>query len=313
MALDRRNFLRIAGYSALGTAAGLPGLFSAQAEASPIPYPKPRVRAHLVYEHGTGQVLSLKNEHEPVNPASLTKLLIAAAFYDAMKHDQLTSSDRVVDRRERDVRDLLITSDNDAAARVAEFLTLQEAVREEARRRRDVKAGTQWAFTRLIGEPMIEDLGMEKTAFWNASGLPGPYTDTPPNVTTAAALVPLCNHILDNHPEILQTCAQPYLDPERKRGRNTNPLLESAEHDGAAPYAGVDGLKTGYIDAAGFNLIATAQRYGRRIVVISIGNQTPQARIENVTSLLDLGFAKLQWRYSPPHLKPWDFPASSLA
>jgi D-alanyl-D-alanine carboxypeptidase len=86
----------------------------------------------------------------------------------------------------------------------------------------------------------------------------------------------------------------------RYRGRvyrNHNNLL--------GRYDGVDGIKTGYIDDSGYNLVASAKRDGRRVIAVALGGRSAAARDRRVAELLDVGFSQLPARMPPvPHVKP---------
>jgi D-alanyl-D-alanine carboxypeptidase len=294
---DRRFFIQA--LAGVGLSSVFPRVVGAQEEEpDAMPVPKNRIRAHLVYEFGTSAVLSAENENTPLNPASLTKLLPAVAFYRFKKTGLLTSDEREIARAEDHLRNALITSNNYASQYVASFLAKQKSVVAEAKRLRLIP-GTEWTFGAVVADPMAREIGMETTTTRVGSGLPGYTQGVPFSVTTLRDQMKLCNHIYTEHPEIIAICSQPYYEDRGGKHFNTNRLLETSARKDALPYRGADGLKTGYIDYSGYNQITSALRDGRRIVAIEIGAASRQECIENTIMRLDAGFAALEQKYKP--------------
>lgn len=287
---SRRQFL--SGSFAFGAASALTatGGFSAPAHARTGLYlPQAGITAHFVIEPQSGTVLSQNNADEPIHPASITKLFLAAAYYDLKNNGLITPTNRM----ESDLRKALIVSDNRAAARLGEDISLAPSMQERAAEA-DVMAGTQWAFSETIMKPFFTRLNLDNTQIWNTSGLPGRrYTGTPQNVSTAHDIVRLSAHTLGQNPEILEITSSPYVDEARRSRPNTNRLLPNSPRPDAIPTNGVDGLKTGYIDASRFNLAFTAARDGKRIIGVTIGNPTNHARFAHAAELVEDGFARL--------------------
>jgi D-alanyl-D-alanine carboxypeptidase len=120
-------------------------------------------------------------------------------------------------------------------------------------------------------------LGMANTVFRNASGLPEPY-----QVTTARDMATLGLALINNFPHHYHYFSTDKFYYDGAWHRNHNRLLDT--------YAGVDGLKTGYTRAAGFNLVASAVRDGRRVIGVVLGARSPGERGRTMASLLDAGF-----------------------
>jgi D-alanyl-D-alanine carboxypeptidase len=117
-------------------------------------------------------------------------------------------------------------------------------------------------------------LGMRSTVFRNASGLPDPA-----QVTTARDMATLAREIRSRFPQYARSFGTRAFSYQGKRYTSTNELL------GAVP--GVDGMKTGYTRASGFNLVTTVERGGRRLIVVVMGEQSNASRNAHVASLID--------------------------
>ena len=122
-------------------------------------------------------------------------------------------------------------------------------------------------------------LGMTRTVFRNASGLPDGEQRT-----TARDLARLATRLIQDFPQQYGYFSSPGFIFRGRTHPNHNRLLAS--------YQGMDGLKTGYTQASGFNLAASAVRGGRRLVAVVIGGRTTGARDATMVDLLDSGFAR---------------------
>lgn len=159
---------------------------------------------------------------------------------------------------------LMIQSANDAAVALAIHV-----------------AGSRDAFVRLMNEK-AKALGMKNTHFVSPHGLP-PSSDQAPDTTTARDLG-LLGLELAKHPLIFRYTST------KVRGfrnntfemRNHNKLLGTVD--------GVDGFKTGYFNAAGYTIVATAQREGGRIIAVVLGSENRNVRDQKATELLAAGF-----------------------
>lgn len=239
-----------------------------------------RPEAHIVAHADTGAVLSEHNADAFHAPASLTKMMLLYLAFRAIDEgrlgfDQALTVSRAAARQPAvklglragktiSVKDAVLSivthSANDAAVVLAEAL-----------------GGTESAFARTM-TIKARELGMSRTTFRNATGLPnrGQITSARDMLVLARVLV----HDFPHHYHLFSTRTYSY---GKRTYRNTNRLL--------GRYQGLDGLKTGYTRAAGFNLAASAVRDGSRLIVISLGNNSPGARNKKVAALFDRGFA----------------------
>lgn len=247
------------------------------------PSPANAAVSSLVVDVSSGRTLHAMDADRLRYPASLTKMMTLYLLFEAIDRGTFSLNSRLrVSRRAAAqpptklgllpgrsilVRDAILAlatqSANDVAVVVAEALAGSEgnfAVRMTAKAR---------------------SLGMQRTTFRNASGLHNPQQRT-----TARDMALLGRALLTNHPGHYQrTFARRAFSYGSARYRNHNRLL--------GVYRGMDGIKTGYTRHAGFNLVASAKRDGRRVIGVVMGSSTAPSRNALMAGLLDRGFQLL--------------------
>lgn len=236
----------------------------------------------LVVEPESERVLYEQNADEIRHPASLTKMMTLYLVFEALSRGEISPQQTLYASRysasrapsriglkpgdpltvEEGILALVTCSANDAAVTLAEGLAGSEA---------------EFAFhmTRKARE-----LGMTRTVFRNASGLPDDE-----QVTTAWDMYRLAKALLKHFPQYY-----PYFSTQRfqYRGRsfpNHNHLLKD--------FYGADGIKTGFINASGFNLVASARRNGIRLIGVVFGGSSAARRDAHMRTILEDGFAQL--------------------
>ena len=227
----------------------------------------------------TGTVLLNKNADVPLPPASMSKLMTLYMAFEALEEGNLTLDQELpVSRRAQGmpasklglkagetitVRDaimaLITKSANDAAVVMAEALGTKET-----------------RFARKMTKK-ARKLGMKRTSFRNASGLPNRR-----QLSTARDMATLSQALIRDFPKHYEYFSTLQFSYKGRKHRNHNSLLRS--------FDGADGLKTGYIRASGFNLAASAKRKGRRLIAVVFGGRSPASRDRHVARLLRDGF-----------------------
>jgi D-alanyl-D-alanine carboxypeptidase len=238
--------------------------------------------AAVIMDADTGNVTYARNADAARYPASLTKMMTLYLMFDALKQGRYTMDSELpvsklaqgrspsklglkageTIRVEDAILALVTKSANDVATVIAEAL-----------------GGTETKFALKMTEK-AHQLGMRNTNFRNASGLPHHLQKT-----TARDMALLGRALLSDHPRYYHYFATEQFKYEGRTYGNHNNLL--------GDYDGVDGIKTGYIRASGFNLAASATRNGRRIIVVVMGGRTAHTRDDHVADLLDRGFRTL--------------------
>ena len=251
---------------------------------------RPNYKAVLMADEVTGRVLFAKQEHLKVYPASLVKLMSVLLTFEAIEAGKTSLDDIVVtstkaskiggtqvflkEGEEFTVQELLkamiVRSANDATLAMAEHVS-----------------GNEDSFVRLMNQ-RAKELGMAHTDFQSPHGLP-PSRGEKHNVSTAYDLFLLARFILQNHPHYLEWSA---IEIDSFRAGtfqlvNTNRKLMRA-------YNGMDGMKTGYYRAAGFNLVSTAKRGEQRLISVVMGSPNVKWRSRITSYLLDKGFNEYQ-------------------
>jgi D-alanyl-D-alanine carboxypeptidase len=235
--------------------------------------------AAIVVDMDTDQVLHAENADDERYPASLTKVMTLYMVFDALDAGEIKLSERLpVSRKaarqqpsklgltagstirlDDAVRALVTKSANDVAVVIAERL-----------------GGTESEFAEMMTRKARE-LGLENTRFTNASGLPDAR-----QVSTARDLAELAEAVFLNHRDYYYYFATSEFVWKKQRFKNHNTLL------GRVP--GVDGIKTGYTSASGYNLMASAERDGRRVIAVMLGGSTGKSRDAHVADLVEAAF-----------------------
>ena len=236
--------------------------------------------ASIVIDAKSGKVLHASNPDRRRYPASLTKMMTLYMLFDALDRGKLTLNQRLkVSRRAQGmapsklglkrgqtikVKDailaLITKSANDVAVVVAESL-----------------GRTEVKFAQMMTKK-ARAIGMRKTRFRNASGLPNRR-----QVSTARDMAILAQHLIDDFPQFYHFFGTQRFSYKRRSFRNHNNLLKN--------YPGVDGIKTGYIRASGFNLVASSKRRGRRLIGVVFGGKSAKSRDHHMRRLFERAFA----------------------
>ncbi|HEX7380597.1 MAG TPA: D-alanyl-D-alanine carboxypeptidase family protein [Nevskiaceae bacterium] len=266
------------------------------ARAAFIP-PAPAIQgtSYVLMDYASGQILASKDPELQVPPASLTKLMTLYITFDELKtgHIQLdtkfliskhawllgvnggasrmfvTVGDRV--SVEDLIQGVIVDSGNDAATALAEGI-----------------AGSVSSFVPLMND-YAKKLGMTHSHFINADGLPADFLQggkstgpLPQDVVSAQDLAVLARAIIHNFPKYYPYFAQKEFTYDKIRQYNRVNLLFTDPS--------VDGLKTGFTDAAGYCLLASAKRDGQRLIAVVMGTKSEAYRNVAVEQLLNYGF-----------------------
>lgn len=262
-----------------------------------------RVKAAIVVDATSGQLLYRWNIDTPIYPASLTKMMTLYLAFEAVEKGHLSMDQRLpVSRhaarqprvklglragstiRLRDaIMSMIVRSSNDSAVVVAEAISRTEA-----------------AFAQKMTRKARE-LGMLNTTFKNANGLPNRRQRS-----TARDMSTLSLALIRHFPKHYSLFSAKQFYWKGRKLTSTNKLL--------GRYPGVDGLKTGYINASGYNLATSAVRNGRRLVAVYIGGKTGARRDAKVQKILGIGFQRARQKaksgqlvkIAPPPLRPDD-------
>lgn len=239
--------------------------------------------ASIVVDEATGRVLEAANPDAPRYPASLTKMMTLYLTFEALRDRRISAGSPIIVSAhaaaqppsrlglrpgmritvEEAILALVTKSANDAAAALGERLG----------------GGSEAQFAQMM-TLRARALGMTHTTFRNASGLPDPG-----QVTTARDLAILARHLIEDFPEQYRYFSVPRFIFRGRLIPNHDHLLTS--------YEGADGIKTGYTEASGHNLVTSAVRGNVRLIGVVLGAASNAERDQHMAALLDQGFAML--------------------
>jgi D-alanyl-D-alanine carboxypeptidase len=242
-----------------------------------------RTYAAIVIDSDTGDVLHAENPDARSYPASLTKVMTLYLLFDALEQGRVKLNSRLpvsahasaqapskLNLRPGDsiavedaVLALVTKSANDVAVVVAEAL-----------------GGSEDGFAEMMTRK-ARALGMDETTYRNASGLPNLG-----QISTVRDQATLARALLRRHADCYR-----YFSTRQFKWKG-GPI--STHNRLMLRYQGADGIKTGYINASGFNLMASAKRDGKRILGVVFGGQTASWRDNRMAKLLDTGFARVR-------------------
>jgi D-alanyl-D-alanine carboxypeptidase len=236
--------------------------------------------ASIVVDANTGAVLQSTDADSPRHPASLTKIMTLYLLFERLEAGKIKlTTDMDVSARaasqapsklslkpgetikvEPAIRAIVTKSANDVAVVVAETL-----------------GGSEPEFARMM-TAKARELGMAHTTYRNASGLPDEE-----QITTARDMTILGRAIQDRFPNYYRYFSTRSFEFRGHAMRNHNKLLGAVE--------GVDGIKTGYTNASGFNLITSVKRGGRHLVAAVFGGRTASWRDSRMVGLIEKHFS----------------------
>ncbi len=241
--------------------------------------------AAIVVDVDTNEVLYAHKADAARHPASITKVMTMMLAFDALDAGKIKMDDRVVMSAHAAAQ-----PPSKLALGKGGWLTVEEAIRVLATKSaNDVAvalgehlAGTEVAFAQEMTEK-ARSIGMNATAFYNASGLPNPA-----HSTTARDLATMSAYLIQHYPHYYAFFSQQQYNFYGKILPNHNRLL--------GKLVGLDGIKTGFTNASGFTLAASAQRDGKRLVGIVLGAPSTKLRNDNMANLINAGFDVLRQR-----------------
>lgn len=258
-------------------------------------------RAYLVGDHETGEILKSYNIDQVVEIASITKVMTYIVVMDKVSSGEISLSDRLIIDEDTmgvggstiglklnevwTVDDLidasLVASANNATYKLAKHI-----------------AGSEEEFVKMMNEK-AQELGFINTVFYNSSGLPIPGIEDQ-NKMGVREIFEMSRYVIKNYPEVLNRTSKPILSIKDKDGeyiKNTNPILNQVR--------GVDGLKTGWTNKAGYSLVSTLYKEAEdenekdiRMIGIVMGPKSEKKRKETSQILMD---------YAVDHYEKIDF------
>lgn len=261
--------------------AGITALILALAAGALTPAHATPRQASMAIDANTGAVLHNNSGDAACYPASLTKMMTIYMTFELIEQGRMSYATKIKMTETaaaappsklklkpgeqitvlNAIKALVTKSANDIAVALAEHI-----------------GGSEANFARLMTK-RARELGMTSTVFKNASGLPNGEQKTTPRDILKLAL-----HLQDHFPQHYKLFSTKYFTYRGRRYRNHNALLRR--------YKGMDGIKTGYTRASGFNLVANVRRDGKHVVAVVFGGKSARVRNAKMRSILNKALAK---------------------
>nr|WP_255576126.1 MULTISPECIES: D-alanyl-D-alanine carboxypeptidase family protein [unclassified Jannaschia] len=236
----------------------------------------------MVMDARTGEVLRSRNADTRLHPASLTKMMTLYIAFEAVRKGEIT-----LDTQVRISRHAASEPPSKLGLRAGQKIALRYLIRAAAVKSANDAAtaigeaisGSEEAFTARMNRT-ARALGMTSTTFRNAHGL-----TQSGHLSTARDMTVMGRRLFYDYPQYYNLFSRRTTDAGVASVRNTNRRLLDA-------YRGADGIKTGYTNAAGFNLVASAVRGEERVIATVFGGRSTATRNARIAELLDMGFER---------------------
>jgi len=232
--------------------------------------------AHIVIDANSGKVLDSQNADQLKYPASLTKMMTLYLTFEALHKGRIAWDQRITMSKNGAATipsKLYVRAGTTFTVREAVYGMIVKSANDLAEGMGDHLGGSEARFADMMTRK-ARQLGMTKTVFRNASGLPNKS-----QVTTARDMAKLGLALQRDFPREYKMFSATSFSFRGKTIRGHNRLLTR--------YKGVDGIKTGYTNASGFNIVSAVNHNGRSVVAVVLGGQSAQRRDNQVVALLD--------------------------
>lgn len=238
--------------------------------------------AAIVIDSATGQVLHERHADKSLHPASLVKMMTLLLAFEGIENGTLTLNQRIRISNHAAAQPpskIGLPAGSSITVRDAIYALVTKSANDIAVALAEGIGGTESQFVHMMNRKARE-LGMSSTRFHNAHGLHHPQ-----QVSTARDMARLSRHLVLHYPKQYRYFSTRNFSFNGTNYHNHNRLMET--------YDGMDGIKTGFINASGFNLAASAVRDDVRLIAVVFGGRTSQSRNAHMAELLDQSFARI--------------------
>lgn len=267
----RKNFLRALGY--LSGMVCLCVFFTSSAAASV---------SSIMIDAQTGEVLSSSSADYRRYPASLTKIMTLYITFDALEKGLLKPDDELPVSRNaanRSPSKLGVRAGQKVSVKTCIMAVIVKSANDCATVLAEGLGYTEENFAKTMTK-VARELGMKNTTFKNASGLPNRQQKT-----TARDMALLAAAMYHHFPQYYKLFSAKKFSYNGRTYYTHNHILKNFE--------GADGMKTGFTNAAGYNIVTSAERDGRRVIAVTMGHNTAKTRDRHVIRMMDSGLKKL--------------------
>jgi serine-type D-Ala-D-Ala carboxypeptidase (penicillin-binding protein 5/6) len=242
----------------------------------------------ILIDARTGRVLFEKEADVPVPPASMSKMMTMITVFEALKAGTLSLDQTFTVSEDAWRRGGAVSGGSTMYAEVKSSIRLEDLIKgaivqsanDACIVMAEAIAGSEEAFAQRM-TARARELGAVNATFRNATGLPDPE-----HRMSVRDLSVLARHIITRFPEYYEYYSLPEFTWNDITQRNRNPLLRD--------YPGADGMKTGYTRESGYGLVGSAERDGRRLIMVIAGLKSINERRQEAQSLLDWGFRQFR-------------------
>lgn len=248
-----------------------------------------RQYASIIVDADSGVVLHAENAELKNRPASLTKMMTLYLTFEALRDGRLSLDKKLLvsaHAAQQSPTKLYLKPGGTIRVEDAILAAVTKSANDATTVLAEAIGGSEPAFAQMMTQK-ANALGMLRTRFRNATGLPDEQ-----QVTTARDMAILAQALYSHFPDRSHYFSTTEFRWGKNRYNNHNRLLGS--------YRGVDGIKTGYTIASGFNLVTSVRRDGRHIYAVVLGGQTSYSRDQQMRKLLDQTFARITPGASEP-------------
>ncbi len=247
-----------------------------------------KARQAVLIDARTGQVLYEKDADTAIPPASMSKLMTMIMVFEALKDNKLTLEQELTISENAWRRGGASSGGSTMYAELNSRIQLQDLIKgvvvqsanDACIAIAESMSGTEDSFAQQMTE-RARNIGATSANFRNATGLPDPL-----HRMSVRDLSVLARYIITNFPEYYKFYSIPEFTWNKIRQENRNPLLKD--------YPGADGMKTGFTKEAGYGLVGSAARDGRRLIMVIAGLKSINERKQEAQSLLDWGFRQFR-------------------
>ena len=239
--------------------------------------------AAIVIEEASGKVLFSRNAERLRYPASLTKIMTLYLLFEDIEAGRVTLKSRIPISRiaaGRSPSKLYLKPGQSISVEQAIYALVTKSANDVATALAEKLSGTERKFAQRMTRK-AQALGMKRTVFKNASGLPNRRQKS-----TARDMAKLAVAMRRDFPHFFKYFSTRSFNWQGRKFGNHNKLLSK--------YSGTDGIKTGYINASGFNLVATVERKGVRLIGVVFGGKTSHSRDRHMMQILDNQFKRVK-------------------
>ncbi len=232
--------------------------------------------AHYIYDVQSGKVLASQNGETLNHPASLTKMMTLYLTFEALRTGRLHWDDRIVMTKNAASKipfKLGVPAGQTITVREAVYGMAIRSANDAAAAMGDHLGGSEERFGAIMTRK-ARQLGMRSTVFRNASGLPDKA-----QVTTARDMAVMALSLIRDYPREYKIFSQRSFSFRGRTIKGHNNLMYR--------YPGMDGIKTGFINASGYNLASAVDVNGRRVIGVVLGGKTARQRDNRMADLLD--------------------------